>query len=154
MSCHKSQLVFDKRQIARYDASCHKEQSESAGYTMIQSLEISNYRGFKNLRLKNLSRVNIIVGDNGSGKTALLESLFLAGGLGPELYLRTRAWRGAGERVQVGLDRDQYEGLWKEIFYGLDQNEPVNIRFVDSESGERQLRIYYDVSQTTLMPLD
>jgi hypothetical protein len=121
---------------------------------MIESLEISNFRGFSNLILKNLSRVNIIVGDNGSGKTALLESLFLAGGLGPEIYLRTRAWRGAGEKMLVSLERDQYEALWKEIFYGLDQNQAVIIRFIDSISGERQLRIYYDAAQTHMMPLD
>ena len=121
---------------------------------MIESLEIENFRGFQHLKLKNLTRVNILVGDNGSGKTALLESLFLTGGMGPEIYLRTKAWRGAGDKVLVGLDRDQYEALWKEIFYGLDESNSVTIRFVDSSSGERELRIYYDISQTTLMPLD
>jgi hypothetical protein len=121
---------------------------------MIESLEISNFRGFQSLKLKNLSRINILVGDNGSGKTALLESLFLAGGLGPEIYLRTRAWRGAGDKMLVNLERDQYEALWKEIFYRLDQNKAVVIRFVDSSSGERELRIYYDAAQTQLMPLD
>ena len=121
---------------------------------MIESLEISNFRGFRALTLKNLSRVNILVGDNGSGKTAFLESLFLAGGLGPEIYLRTRAWRGAGDKMLVNLERDQYEALWKELFFGLDQNKAVVIRFVDSGSGERELRIYYDAAQTHLMPLD
>src|SRR5438105_5280232 len=121
---------------------------------MIESLKIDNFRGFQDLKLKNLTRVNILVGDNGSGKTALLESLFLTGGLGPEIYLRTRAWRGAGDKFVVGLDRDQYEALWKEIFFSLDQNQAVTINFTDSESGERCLRIYYDVAQTTLMPLD
>ena len=121
---------------------------------MIESLEISNFRGFESLKLKNLGRVNVLVGDNGSGKTALLESLFLTGGIGPEIYLRTRAWRGAGEKMLVNLERDQYEALWKELFYGLDQNRAVVIKFVDSDSGERQLRIYYDAAQTQLMPLD
>ena len=121
---------------------------------MIESLEINNFRGFKKTELKKLSRINILVGDNGSGKTALLESIFLTGGLGPELYLRTRAWRGIGDKIQVGLDRDQYEALWKEIFHSLDQNLAVDMSFVDSESGRRELRIYYDASQTTLMPLN
>lgn len=123
-------------------------------YKMIESLEISNFRGFQHVQLKKLSRVNILVGDNGSGKTALLESLFLTGGLGPEIYLRTRAWRGAGDKFLIGVDRDQYEALWKEIFFGLDQNRSVVIKFSDSESGERELLIYYDVAQTNLMPLD
>ena len=94
------------------------------------------------------------MGDNGSGKTALLESLFLAGGIGPEIYLRLRAWRGTGEKIQFGLDRDQYEALWKEIFPGLDQNKAAILSFIDSESGLRELRIYYDATQTTFMPMD
>lgn len=121
---------------------------------MIESLEILNFKGFKTLQLRNLSRVNILVGDNGSGKTALLESLFLTGGLGPEIYLRTRAWRGSGDVFQANLDRDSYEALWREIFWDLDQDRPVVIRFTDSQSGERSLRIYYDDEQTNLMPLN
>jgi ABC-type branched-subunit amino acid transport system ATPase component len=126
----------------------------SGDYKMIQSVEINNFRGFQKINLKNLSRINILVGDNGSGKTAFLEALFLTGGLGPEIYLRTRAWRGTGDKFIVGLDRDQYEALWKEIFYSLDQNKSVIIKFLDSASGERELRIYYDAAQTTLMPID
>lgn len=122
---------------------------------MIESVQITNYRGFQDLKLKNLSRINVLVGDNGSGKTAFLESLFLAGGLGPEIYLRTRAWRGSGDKLVVGLDRDQYEALWREIFYNLDQNKPVTITFNDSaRGGQRQLRIYYDTEQTSLLHLD
>lgn len=122
---------------------------------MIDSVQITNYRAFQNVKLKNLSRVNVLVGDNGSGKTAFLESLFLAGGLGPEIYLRTRAWRGSGDKLLIGLDRDQYEALWREIFYNLDQNKPVTITFIDSaHGGQRQLRIYYDAEQTSLLPFD
>jgi ABC-type cobalamin/Fe3+-siderophores transport system ATPase subunit len=121
---------------------------------MIESLRVSNFRGFQNLNLEGLTGINILVGDNGSGKTALLESIFLAGGLGPEIYLRTRAWRGIGDKIQIGIDRDQYEALWKEIFYSFDQNSAVDISFTDSNSGERELRIYYDVARTTLMPID
>jgi AAA15 family ATPase/GTPase len=121
---------------------------------MIESLSINNFRGFREVRLENLARVNVLVGDNGSGKTALLESLFMAGGIGPEIYLRTRAWRGIGEKIQIGLDRDQYEALWKEIFYGLDQTISPQVSFSDSELGRRQLTIYYDTTQTRLMPID
>jgi hypothetical protein len=121
---------------------------------MIESLHVQNFKGFKNLKVNNLSNVNILVGDNGSGKTALLESLFLTGGLGPEIYLRTRAWRGSGDKFMLQFDRDQYEAIWKELFYSLDQNKAVTTSFVDSVSGKRELRIYYEVAQTRLMPLD
>ena len=44
---------------------------------MIEDIEIVKYKGFKNLKLENLSQVNIISGENNIGKTALLEAFFL-----------------------------------------------------------------------------
>ncbi len=44
---------------------------------MLTSLKITNFRGFGPLRLEPLQRVNIIVGQNNSGKTGLLEALVL-----------------------------------------------------------------------------
>jgi len=37
---------------------------------MINEIKISNYRCYKSLTIKDLGRINIIVGENGSGKTA------------------------------------------------------------------------------------
>ena len=44
---------------------------------MIEEIEIVEYKGFKNLKLENLSQINIISGKNNVGKTALLEALFI-----------------------------------------------------------------------------
>jgi len=44
---------------------------------MINEIEIIEYKGFKNLKLDNLSQINVISGENNVGKTALLEALFL-----------------------------------------------------------------------------
>lgn len=116
---------------------------------MIKSLEVRSFRCFKFLALENLKQINIIVGDNGSGKTALCEALFLPGGVGPEIYFRTRSWRG-GVETQFSADRENYESLWRELFYSLDQQQTVVIRFSDSESRERKLRVYYGDRQTEL----
>ena len=43
--------------------------------TMFESLKIEHFRGFESLELKELARVNLIVGANNSGKTALLEAI-------------------------------------------------------------------------------
>ena len=40
---------------------------------ILDSLEIKNFRLFKHLEIERLGRVNLIVGKNGVGKTALLE---------------------------------------------------------------------------------
>lgn len=42
---------------------------------MLTSLELTNYRGFKSYKMKGLSRVNLLVGKNNSGKTAILEGI-------------------------------------------------------------------------------
>ncbi|HEX3658447.1 MAG TPA: AAA family ATPase [Pirellulales bacterium] len=44
---------------------------------MLSQIEITNYRGFKSYRMKDLNRVNLFVGKNNSGKTALLEGIQL-----------------------------------------------------------------------------
>jgi AAA15 family ATPase/GTPase len=44
---------------------------------MLSDLTIQNYRGFRDLHIDNLARVNLIVGMNNSGKTSLLEAIYL-----------------------------------------------------------------------------
>lgn len=45
---------------------------------MLNEIKLENFRGFRSLELKELKRVNLIVGQNNAGKTSLLEALFLA----------------------------------------------------------------------------
>lgn len=51
----------------------------------LDSLEIKNFRTFKHLTIEKLERVNLIVGKNGVGKTALLEALWLYAARRPSL---------------------------------------------------------------------
>jgi hypothetical protein len=44
---------------------------------MIDEIKIENFRGFTSLTLPSLKRVNLIVGENNSGKTSLLEAILL-----------------------------------------------------------------------------
>lgn len=44
---------------------------------MLNDITIQNYRCFKSFRIDNLARVNLIVGMNNSGKTSLLEAIYL-----------------------------------------------------------------------------
>jgi hypothetical protein len=50
---------------------------------MISSFAIENFRCFERLELPHLSRVNLIVGKNGAGKSALLEGIWLGRNFSP-----------------------------------------------------------------------
>ena len=47
---------------------------------MINGLKLKNFRGFQEVVLPLHRQFNLIIGDNGSGKTALLEALTVAMG--------------------------------------------------------------------------
>jgi hypothetical protein len=120
-------------------------------YTMVQKLDIDNFRCFRNVRLAGLTRVNILTGGNASGKTALLEALFLAIGGGSELALRIRQWRGLPADLQV--TSISFPQLWRDLFYHFDSSTPILLALVDSEFGSRSLEITYTTSGTYLLPL-
>src|ERR1700733_8949389 len=72
------------------------------GYKMVDSFTIKNFRSFDDISVKGCGNINLIVGENGSGKTALLEALFLAAGISPDIIFRTRSWRGQEASQVVG----------------------------------------------------
>ena len=49
-----------------------RERPAAVGYQMIRSIDIKNFRCFQRLEIKDCARLNVVVGDNGAGKTALL----------------------------------------------------------------------------------
>ncbi len=119
---------------------------------MIRSVRMQGFRGFQNLALDGLAAINVVVGPNASGKTALLEGIFLASGGTPQISLRFRAWRGMGENVLVGGDRSSFESLWNDLFFGQ-EGRPAYIELQDTIRGKRSCRIAYsEDSQLTLPP--
>lgn len=57
----------------------HLQQStfQQRNFIMIKDIHIQNYRGIKDLKIKDFKRINLLVGDNNSGKTSVLEALLL-----------------------------------------------------------------------------
>jgi hypothetical protein len=45
--------------------------------TMLRTIRIQNFRGFRSFELNNLGRLNLLVGTNNSGKTSVLEAIQL-----------------------------------------------------------------------------
>src|SRR5262249_30220886 len=83
------------------------------GYQMIDEVRITNFRRFALAELKSCRRINVIIGDNGMGKTALLEALFLAAGRTPEIATRVRGWRGL-EGAFHGSVRQIEDAIWRD----------------------------------------
>jgi AAA15 family ATPase/GTPase len=105
-----------------------------------KSIEITNFRCFEKLSISDLERVNLIVGKNNIGKTALLEALFLhCGSVNPELALRINAFRGI-ESVKIEF-APWTETPWDSLFYGFDTNKTIEMTGENSVSGQRRLKI-------------
>lgn len=52
---------------------------------MLNSLQISNFKGIKEIKISTLGRLNLIVGKNNSGKSSILEALMLYASGGSEV---------------------------------------------------------------------
>lgn len=62
---------------------------------MLTQVDLARYRGFQTFKVRGLSRVNLFVGMNNSGKTALLEAIhFLATGGDPSVLAQAAFRRG------------------------------------------------------------
>src|SRR5438874_401184 len=85
---------------------------------MMKLVQIQNYRGFQKYVLSGLATVNLLVGKNNSGKTALLESIhFLASGGDPSVLVNSASHR--GEVVPSGREDPSFLDV-SHLFYGHD----------------------------------
>jgi AAA15 family ATPase/GTPase len=121
------------------------------GCQVIRSLEVNNFRCFKSASFPDLRRLNIVTGKNGSGKTALLESLFVVGGGSAEIYIRTNIFRG---RDFIGFTPDSVMPIFEDFFYNFDPTDGMRIVFKDSNGDEREVRIVVGSKETINLPFD
>jgi len=108
---------------------------------MVDSLSIRNFRSFKEAEVRKCARINVIVGDNGCGKTSLLEGLFLASGASPELAVRTRGWRGLEAQQMSGDHNDIWNALFSDLFHGFDASKSASISMKGQNSENRSISI-------------
>jgi ABC-type lipoprotein export system ATPase subunit len=113
---------------------------------MINRLELRNFRCFKKLDIS-LKQFNVVVGESASGKTALMEALFLLGGGSPEIYFRLRNWRGFSRTLSLSGTRENYQSLFRDMFYNFDQDSGAILESQDSSAGSRKLEISYGDSK-------
>jgi len=103
---------------------------------MYRNLSLKNFRGFQEINIGPLARINLIAGKNNLGKTAILEAFILH--IGPnnaELGLRLNAFRGMEQMPS------NPEEIWGWLFYGRKTDQAIIIRSSDEENLTQTLRI-------------
>lgn len=106
---------------------------------MLASIQIQNFRILSHLNLSDLQRINLIAGLNSSGKTSLLEAVFLLSGAGnPELFMNPHIMRGLIPNIESWA---RSETPWKEVFSNLEIFQAIEIVGDHQEFGELKLEI-------------
>jgi len=108
---------------------------------MIDSFQIDKFRCFPHLELKDFGQFNIIVGDNGSGKTALLEAIFFPGS-GAGLPVAYRSMRGM-IAPNFSPDKDIYKSLFDDLFYDFSEDSGIEIKLTGSYENFRRNKIFF-----------
>ncbi len=120
----------------------------------LESVEIRNFRAFKELSIHKLGRINLIAGKNNSGKTSLLEALFLlAGGGRPDFALNSNVLRAQNDQLR-GPAETLSETYWKPLFNGLKSDNVIEISAQHSQKGYLSLSIAMERSKVVTIPFD
>ena len=119
---------------------------------MLTQLKIRNFRGFQDLTMDSLKAINLIAGENNAGKTSLLEALFLLSAAGnPRLGIKSIVLRGLeGGKILP----EAVETFWKQLFFGLDIGQSIEIKGNHTEHGSLVLKIRSEQQTIADIPLD
>lgn len=112
---------------------------------MIKSIRIKNYRGIKDLEIDNFKKYNFFIGDNGSKKTTILESL----GIGVSLLDFDRILKNARNR-KMKIKKENISSL----FFNSDTTNVIdfilettdNVKVETTVSIDKTLSMFQDFS--------
>ena len=116
-----------------------------------KNIEIKKYRGIEHLKIDDLSRVNVFLGQNSSGKSSILEAVLLLSGMSnPDLPLSLNKSRTRNFRIAY-LQETRYQ------FYNLDLNNTPDFSAdqFDGMSRHLQMNLFHtDSEEMTVQSID
>ncbi len=129
---------------------------------MIETFNITGFRCFEHVRIEGLTRINVVTGANGSGKSAFLEAIYLGGNANAAAIQNIAASRLSApfNAIQPGLaflmpNADQtgnlatyFTPLFRSAKHGDTADTASQIKFSYRDSGQMtyDLRIAYQTS--------
>jgi len=119
---------------------------------ILNSLEVRNFRAFRDLKIKHLGRVNLLVGKNNVGKTSLLEAIQLYASRASTPTFIWEIMRARREvRQQFVNVRDMLAAL-KYLFYGRNDIkpglQPIQIGSINSLADMLSIAIDWSITET------
>jgi hypothetical protein len=107
-------------------------------FTMIESLQIKNFRCFPELTVSSIGRVNLIAGVNNVGKTALLEAIYLLGSPNLPAWPPPLNFLRGFDKLPLTVD---LKTRWGWLFHRRFLGEPVSLHWQAQPDGDRYLQI-------------
>ncbi len=111
---------------------------------MIDTLHVENFRCFKTLDLQGLKRINIVLGKNATGKTAILESIKLGLDAYPNVLPFLNQWRSVPTIFQANQTAEQFQALFSDFFHEFKADLPIETRIQDSSNRSALLKMFFD----------
>jgi hypothetical protein len=108
---------------------------------MIRSLKFENFRGFRELEIPSLKRINLFAGATNVGKTAILEGVYLLFAGSEQAVQLPSIFRSSVQGNGRGIEPDDFVTFWQSLFYEkqldltsaisatADVGGPINCRF-------------------------
>ena len=119
---------------------------------MLKKIHIRNFRKLNDLEIDRMDQVNLFTGRNNSGKTTLLEALFLLVGAGNAgMTLSINAFRGIDSAG--GTPAAIREAFWKPMFSALEMSEVIQVEAEETLLGQLTLRIMLEQPGMIELPI-
>ena len=117
---------------------------------MFERIDVCNYRGFGDVTIGNLGRINLVAGRNNAGKTALLEAVcLLCGAANPHMAVNSHVTREWDPDELLNWTAETY---WKPFFHGLDTSRNVTVAGCHASVGHMTLKIAWERSLKMELP--